>query len=754
MCYAHEDKAMVYPQIAWLQDQGVNVWYDEGISAGQNWRAVIGDSLDRASQFLFFISRRSLSSEHCNREINLALDEGKAVVPVYLEAAPLTADLKVGLNRVQALTCDASERYRTKLLNALSPCQGGPPTDGGPIGFGASYWLRRPGRLSWAALLIALAALGIGYAVYLATPETGRSDAMDIPILPNSVAVLPFDNASNDPGDAYLSSGLSDELRDQLNRLPELRIAARSSSIAVGKLGGDARLNSVRLGVTYLVEGRLRRQGSVLRGSVQLIDGASGLVVWSESFTRNPDELLGLQQEIAQNLVRRILPEAVVELPAPATGNASANEALYRGRYYEQQVRASAIVDYVLLRRAIEHYRDAVALDPGSALANSRLAGALVFLGDLDAAEAPIFRALSIDPNLSEVQHTLGLYYFARGRPEAYTAFERAVALDPDNPDALESYAHALWLQPRNLGITNLYRRALEIDRQSLARYGALGEMLALQGETQEVLELVRHVEQRFESEGVDAYRLISKLLQLIGEIDTAIVWAIRARDLEPGNEDHVGQLAELYIEMGDVETALELVPSPGIGLLFKLRRYAELIDAAEELIITEPDDVSVRYLLAEAYNATGDYESAVWVLISTGLPETVMTFPRSVWDWRSFFSLINATYGLGDEDMVRGLAEWFIDRPYHHDNPDWFKETMAACAFSVLDRDEEAFDELEEIQHSPRLPSTPFLKDAPCLRKYAGSPRFEAVVEIIDARRARLRERLPETLSAFGVSL
>ncbi len=747
---------MVYPQIAWLQDQGVNVWYDEGISAGQNWRAVIGDSLDRASQFLFFISRRSLSSEHCNREINLALDEGKAVVPVYLEAVPLTADLKVGLNRVQALTCDASERYRTKLLNALAPCQGvGTSTDDGRrIGFGASYWLRRGGRLSWAALLIALAALGVGYAVFLAGPGSDGYDSADIPILPNSVAVLPFHNASNDPDDAYLSSGLSDELRDQLNRVPDLRIAARSSSIAVGELGGDARSSSDRLGVTYLVEGRLRRQGTVLRGSVQLIDGASGLVVWSESFTRNSGELLGLQQEIARNLVRRILPEAAAELPPPATGNATANEALYRGRFYEQQARDREIVDDALLRRAIEHYRDAVALDPESALANSRLAGALVFLGDLDAAEAPIFRALSLDANLSEVQHTLGLYYFARGRPEAYTAFERAVALDPYNPDALESYAHALWLQPRNLGITDLYRRALEIDRQSLARYGALGEMLALQGETQEVLELVRHVEQRFESEGVDTYRLISKLLQLIGEIDTAIAWAIRARDLEPENEDHVGQLAELYIEIGDVETALELVPTPGIGLLFKLRRYAELIDAAEELIIMDPNDVSVNYLLAEAYNATGDYESAVWVLISTGLPETVMTFPRSVWDWRSFFSLINATYGLGDADMVRGLAEWFIDRPYHHDNPDWFKETMAACAFSVLDRDEEAFDEFEESQHSPRLPSMPFLKDAPCLRKYAGNPKYEAVIETIDTRRARLRERLPETLAAFGVSL
>jgi len=139
VCYAHEDRAVVYPQIAWLQGQGVNIWYDEGIAGGQNWRAVIGDSLEQASQVLFFISRRSLRSEHCNREVNFALDEGKALVPVYLEHAQLTSDLKVGLNRVQALTCDSSERYRTKLLAALTPCQGnGASGDDGPIEFSQS----------------------------------------------------------------------------------------------------------------------------------------------------------------------------------------------------------------------------------------------------------------------------------------------------------------------------------------------------------------------------------------------------------------------------------------------------------------------------------------------------------------------------------------------------------------------------------------------------------------------------------------
>ncbi|MCZ6640790.1 MAG: TIR domain-containing protein, partial [Gammaproteobacteria bacterium] len=132
VCYAHEDSAVVYPELAWLHGQGVNLWYDEGIPAGQNWRAAIGDSLLGADHILFYISRCSLGSDHCNREINLALDEGKEVIPVYLEKVELTSDLKVGLNRVQALRLESNAGHRTMLLGAIGQGQpaeltGSPP---------------------------------------------------------------------------------------------------------------------------------------------------------------------------------------------------------------------------------------------------------------------------------------------------------------------------------------------------------------------------------------------------------------------------------------------------------------------------------------------------------------------------------------------------------------------------------------------------------------------------------------------------
>ena len=337
-------------------------------------------------------------------------------------------------------------------------------------------------------------------------------------VLPNSIAVLPFENASHDPDDAYLSEGLSDELRDQLGRVSGLRIAARSSSIAVLGLQADAMAMSTKLGVAVLVEGSLRRRGRTLRISVQLIDGATGLALWSESFDRGPQELLSVQQAIARQIVRHVLPEAQQVVATPATRNASANELMLLARYHEQQVRASPEVDVDTLLNAIRLYREATAADPESALAHSRLAGALLYLGDLDAVEAPIFRALSLDPNLSEVQDTLGLYYWTRGLAGAGVAFNRAVELNPNNADALGNYAYWRWFNTPDDEAAEFYRRALELDPLSLSRYGALGEFLGKQGRADEMLEIVRRVEDLFDD--IDSYVLIAWLQELAGNAD------------------------------------------------------------------------------------------------------------------------------------------------------------------------------------------------------------------------------------------
>jgi TolB-like protein/Tfp pilus assembly protein PilF len=609
---------------------------------------------------------------------------------------------------------------------------------------------RGKASIALSMLLLVAGTAGLFFLIRPSLQINVPDSPLEIP--PNSVAVLPFENASRNADDEYLSLGLSDALRDQLGRISDLRIAARSSSVAIAELGGDARSSSDKLGVRYLVEGSLRRQGNLLRVSIQLIEGASGLAAWSETYERGPAELVSLQQDIMRGIVAELISDTDAVLPESPTRIATANESLLLGRYYEQQVLASEQVDKQLLLRAIGHYRDAIELDPESALAHSRLAGALLYLGDLDAAEAPIFRALSLDPDLSEVQRTVGLYYFARGRPEAYAAFERAVELDPDNADALESYAFSRWIAGYDDNVVELYQRALEIDRHALSRYGGLGEILGKQGRADEVRQLVRRIGERFD--GADAYRLISWLLELSGDVDEAIAWAIRARNREPGDEDHEERLAELFGEIGDFRTAMVLDPKPSIGLLFKMRRYDELIPLAEDVMIEQPDDVLVRYLLAFAYNAVGNYEQAIWVLRSTGLPNSVMTMPRSGLDWEGLMSLTSASHGLGEAEVAQGLAQWLLDGHPHHESPDWFTEGLKACALAVLGRRDEALDLLEQTRRSPRLVPAYFLEDSLCFQGLADESRYTAVVQHFEQRRAALRARLPRTLAEYGVSL
>lgn len=567
----------------------------------------------------------------------------------------------------------------------------------------------------------------------------------------NSIAVLPFENASRNADDTYLSEGLSDELRDQLSQVAGMRMAARSSSIAVLNLESDAIARSSRLGVAMLVEGSLRRRGNTLRVSVQLIEGHTGLTLWSESFDRGPKELLSVQQAIAEQVVRHVLPEAEAMVAAPATQNASANELMLLARFHEQTVRALPEVNVDLLLKAIGLYREAISIDPESALAHSRLAGALLYLGDLDSAEAPIFRALSLDPNLSEVQTTLGLYYLARGLPEDGAAFKRAVELNPNNADALSNYAYWVWFQTTSHNVANLYRRALELDPLSLSRYGALGEFLGKQGEVSETLQIVGRIEELFDD--VAAYRLIGWLLELTGRIDESIAWTIQARDKEPDNPAHNSRLAILYAEIGDFETALLLEPEPGIGLLFKMRRYEELIDDAEFLMIEEPEDVVLRYLLSFAYNATGKFESAIRILETTGLPDSVINRTPLGTDLEGFMTLINAVYGAGEIGTAVDLAQYWVDDG-EIKALDWWNGLYMSCAMAVLDRDAEALERIRNSKLSPRPAWDPIIRDSTCFQRFKDEPIYQESIKHFETQRSELRKQLPSTLARFEVKL
>ncbi len=122
VCYAHDDSAMVYPDIEWLHDQGFNVWYDEGISPGTVWRNELADSIEGSNLFLYFVTPQSVDSINCQREVNFGVDHGIPVLAVHLEETDLSSGMDLTLSTIQAILKYelTNHDYRTKLLSGAS----------------------------------------------------------------------------------------------------------------------------------------------------------------------------------------------------------------------------------------------------------------------------------------------------------------------------------------------------------------------------------------------------------------------------------------------------------------------------------------------------------------------------------------------------------------------------------------------------------------------------------------------------------
>ncbi len=165
VCYAHGDAAVVYPEIGWLHDQGVNIWYDEGISPGSEFPEALGRAVASASALLFYVSPRSVASRHCRDEVHYALENGVPVMAAYLAPTELSAGMALSLGTSQALLRYelGPADYRQRLLSALGDpdARPGMPTDDLPAT--ADGGAKRSRRLALAVLgMVTVLAAGVG----------------------------------------------------------------------------------------------------------------------------------------------------------------------------------------------------------------------------------------------------------------------------------------------------------------------------------------------------------------------------------------------------------------------------------------------------------------------------------------------------------------------------------------------------------------------------------------------------------------
>ena len=279
VCYSHEDSEVVYKELAWLNERGINLWYDEGVTAGDNWRATIGESLLGSSKVLFFISEHSLKSQHCVGEVSLALDEAKQVIPIYLDDTELTIDLKLGLNTVHALYLSRSG-FRNQLIEALgqlpSEKETVVPQKGSHI----------------PALLISVAAIALLLGVWFYSSDESEPG---LATFDRSVAIRTFESLNPDPERVAFTNGLQREVVGLLAGYQEL------STTTLDDLS-----NNEGIKPNYLVDVRLQYSGDQVRSMVQLTRRADGKQIWSQRLDRKLDNQLTLQTEIATTISRSL----------------------------------------------------------------------------------------------------------------------------------------------------------------------------------------------------------------------------------------------------------------------------------------------------------------------------------------------------------------------------------------------------------------------------------------------------------------
>ncbi len=301
-----------------------------------------------------------------------------------------------------------------------------------------------------------------------------------------SIAVLPFADLSPTHDQAYFSDGLSEELLDLLAKLPQLRVAGRTSAFQFREGDPDIRRIGRRLGVNTILTGSVRRSGERLRVTVQLLNCADGFHLWSETYDRQIVDVFTMQDDIAQSVVAalkiKLLPEQRPDAALHRSSNAEAYTEYLRGR----QSIATAGADAA--QTAVASLRKAITIDPNFAAAHARLAQALMWSAEYadddesyvrahDEALAAVAHAIDLDPGLADGYWIRGnllstVNWDWRGARDDY---DRALALDPGSGHAAQGYGALLASLGRLPDAIAMTRRLTEREPLLPSAWQALG---------------------------------------------------------------------------------------------------------------------------------------------------------------------------------------------------------------------------------------------------------------------------------------
>ena len=428
-----------------------------------------------------------------------------------------------------------------------------------------------------ALTLIIAAAVAAGF--YLSSRRAGPkllpSATVPAPVaIPEkSIAVLPFENLSEDKANAYFADGIQDEILTRLSKIADLKVISRTSTQHFKSSPDNLPQIAQRLGVANIVEGSVQKSGDSVRVNVQLIKAANDSHLWADTFDRKLTDIFSVETEIAKaiadSLRAKLSGAEEIAVAARPTENIEAHELYLKGRYFLAQRRIEGI------KSAIEYFNQAITKDPNYALGYAGLADSYALLAQysplpvsevLPKARAAAEKALSIDDKLSEGHVALGFVFLTDlNLKDAKAQCERAIELNPNYATAhYERGFIALAFGQFDQAIAEI-KRALELDPVSVIMNTNLGRCYLFARRYPEAISQLRKTVELDPTFG-PARHVLGAALLYSGDYAGAIrefeksYEISRASDANVVHTHSLGYLSLAYAVKGEREKALQLL--------------------------------------------------------------------------------------------------------------------------------------------------------------------------------------------------
>jgi len=317
-----------------------------------------------------------------------------------------------------------------------------------------------------------------------------------------SIAVLPFENRSEDKANAYFAEGVQEEILTRLSKIADLKVTSRTSTEHYKSAPKNLAEIAKQLGVAHILEGSVQKNGDAVRVNVQLIKAAEDSQVWAETFDRKLTDIFSVESDVAKAIADQLRAHITRQeervIAAKPTKNIEAYDAYLRGRYFWNKRTSDGI------KHAIEHFQQSIERDPDFALGHAGLADSYIALTfynfaapheTMPKAKESAIKALALDDTLAEAHASLAhiLMNYDWNWSAAEKEFKRSIELTPDYATGHQWYAiHYLTATGRFEQAVQEMKKALELEPASLVMNTFMGATLYYAGRYDEAIDQCR----------------------------------------------------------------------------------------------------------------------------------------------------------------------------------------------------------------------------------------------------------------------